>query len=742
MSISLIAASVLLFAAAPPQDSRPSAATLIEKARVLAEEQGHPQKGALLLLDKVICRHDLSKAQFDRVSRLIAIYLGGKPPKESPTQAAPNSQGELQKGIQSAVQAYLAFGKHPYQEVLWYGKDAYPFLLEQLKRRYFSPGIANKILPFLIHLDPAQTASFLRVVRTKGSEKFRTIIAKSLTPNFLRLEKNPGMEALWNELLKWMSLSPKALEILEAYGWFITPSQILTLLKNPPPGISTAQVFNSYLRSQGPRTLKSPGPLLGVVQELLMEKNREHLHDFSFGRLYPWLLAQPGGFRLALRAFAFPELRPKPWSWNTVKYFSFPKVEEGLPTFVSFLEESPSSALAWETLSLLLQRVWKSNGTPPQASLHPVLLRMLDLLAPYSLTQHGRRVSSDIVTGVLGWAEDADPTFLMKLWEKASYVKAKVRLLLKSPDPDPLLDIHEVAGGPELFLYKWKKAGTFVFSKSLDTAQRIQLFLSALKNGMGMQNTLTRQILSGESERLPVTCPPEIRTLFLEALFKDTQLLTEFLKKQGSYWLGNMPPEKTKMLLIKVWKDPNFDVTLLSSLFWGQLQREKNPIEFFEWALEKRPNLPPSFLAGVKLKSSYADRVLDWIETLPSSWVNGYEARNLVEALTPIPSSRAKSLLGRLLISHSQKLRQKAAQVLDAWKRVEEVRNAQKNRDLQNKLWGMVHSNLAIPARIVALEGLFDLGDKRAWLVLSQWLASGDKVLEAAATKLAERRRR
>ena len=109
----------------------------------------------------------------------------------------------------------------------------------------------------------------------------------------------------------------------------------------------------------------------------------------------------------------------------------------------------------------------------------------------------------------------------------------------------------------------------------------------------------------------------------------------------------------------------------------------------------------------------------------------------LIHRIRAFRSARSELFLGTLLVSDEGMVREAARQLMDDWSRIAEIEAQSASQDLREALRKKTDRTHAVIVRTLALEGLFDLGDKRAWLVLSYWLESEDAALRKAAEELA-----
>jgi hypothetical protein len=730
MMISFLTTCVFFFSGAIPQDNRPSPSTLIEKARILAEEKGDPKKALLLLLDKVICRNDLSKAQFDQVVKMIAIFNGWKPSQKGVHPSAQRSNPDLEEWIQKEIEAYLQ-GKGNPQNILWFGKEAFPPLLAILKSKYLKPGLAGKIVPLLFGLDPEQSASFLKKVRMKGLVRFREIIAQSLSPQYLFAKKNSSVPVLAKELLEWIPLTQGPDRTLKRFGQFFSPNQILSFLEHPSPSLSESKVLQVFISTRELHALPNPKAFLEGVRKTLRGEKKERFWRLRFRSLIPWVLAQQGGFEVALEAFSVPEKiwKQKSWKREWMESPFFPKEEEGIQGFYSFLSHHPNSFPAWASLVTCLKDVWKKPFEEISLPLQKTLLQLVGLLKKNANYHPWDQVSERVLSHLLSRIRLASPEYQFKVWTKALGVRLPIRFS---------------QGGPEILLFQERRDGRYLFPGRLTLDQRIKIFLQAFEQGQEVNRNLVESLFQGKKWRSSFFCSSKTKNGFFEGLLAKKALLKKTLRKHGSSWLALLPKKRAREVFSQLWEDPEIDVHSLREIFWEEFQKDPHPKEFFQWALKKNPHLPHSFLSSLSyagLKKRCAPVVLDWIESTDTSWIHESWASYFPKVLVPLYSPRAKRILGRFLGSRNEKARKNAAQVLDLWKRLENLKTSEEDSKLRNQLWAIVHGTQPIPARIVALEGLFDLRDKRAWLVLSQWVGSENEQLRRAATALSQRRK-
>ncbi len=282
-----------------------------------------------------------------------------------------------------------------------------------------------------------------------------------------------------------------------------------------------------------------------------------------------------------------------------------------------------------------------------------------------------------------------------------------------------------------------------VFPSQLDEAQRIQLVLFRLKQAKFRQDSGLYRLFSTKNRRGELFVPLKTKKRFLAALAGDKELVKIVLPRFGSSWFTFLASSQEERLFADLWKDPEIPTPFLADAFWKGMKKMKNPKAasfFFQWATRIRPWLTPDFLASYEatLRPEWAEILLNWVLKTDSKWVHQSWASRIPPFLLPFPTPQGKEILGRLLLSKVEKVRREARKVLDDWKRLEELNRGEKNKDLEAKLHGIVASGASIASKVVALRGLFDLGDKAAWLLLARWLDSDDPKLKAAGLALAQ----
>ncbi|HHI81352.1 MAG TPA: hypothetical protein ENK02_15415 [Planctomycetes bacterium] len=740
-----IAIVCLLLCSGFPQGNRPSPETLLEKARILAEERGEPKKAVNLLVNKVICRQDLSRSQFDRAARMIASYSGGKPPKEQETQLSPQVPRDLAAGIKKELHAYLS-GNGSYKAVIWYGKVAFPILQETLKEEYFRPYYAQKILQLLWDVEPEATIRFLEELRKKGSSSLLRILDRALRS--IRPRIQGALYQKWvRELFAWAEISPDPLALLSPSFPNMDGDLFLAFLEKRPKNLPLFKALALYLRDHRPVPMTHSDVFLQQIRDALENKGTALTKLVHPNALVPWLLKQEGGFKLALSLFTHPGLGRVAWAKKTIQSSNLPPAAEGIPLFLEVLEKKPRSIFAWEALANCLE-VWEGELPKATPSLQKSLLGLMDRFVK-SFSESPRKEipwgARKIPVRLILGTREADLQFQLRLWEKALLVWRMLEFDLTAPPQAGRFRNPKVVGGPELLLYRWERIDQEVLSKGLGLERRIQFvvrFLISKAMEKDTRTTRTFQSLFNEVPSMgPVYVPMDWRVPFFRALVRNPLLLEENVKRRGTSWFRWLPEEEAKKVFFRLLKNPKVSGYSFRGFFWSQIQKEKNPAAFMRRLLQERPQLDPNFFISEKVEKSYADLLLDWLESRGSSWMNQRGVVHLPALFVSYPSPKAKAFLGKLLLSKVEKARKNAAQVLEDWKRLDELRQEQKNQALRKKLWGIVKGKLPIPARIVALEGLFDLGDKAAWLTLSQWLSSEDRELRGAALEFSRRRK-
>ncbi len=736
----LIAAGCLLLSCAFPQGSRPSPETLIEKARVIAEEQGNPKKAVLLITEKIICRADLSKSQFDRAVRMLSIYLGGKPPKAQEKPFPPIAQIDLVSGIQKEISAYLA-GKGSFKSVTWYGKTAVPYLLETLKQNYFRPGYAEKIIRLLIAVDLKSASSFLRKLRKNGPSPFRDIVERALH------QASPGkpseaQKLFLKEILAWAETSPDPIGLLRPTFRYLDEESFMTFLEKHPKNLDVLKALSRFLRTRKPAPLARSEVFLNLVKEALKTKDPRFPQEMRAYRLVPWLLKQQGGFQVVLALFSHPKLELGSLENRTLRGSILPSASKGLPLFLEVLRMKPRSRVVWESLYSCLE-IWKKELNEPSPLLQKGLLQLLSQAVAYSESKNGQsvRLASRITVQLIASTQASPASFQVALWEKALQIHYNLEFRISTPGWEHNPQTRQLGFGPEVLLFQWKDRKKPLLSQTLDEEQRIQIVLKALGRSQFQFTRPFYEVISPNNFQGGYFVPQDLRVGFIRAMSKHRDLLEKVLKKQGAMWLVLLPKDEAKRLFFQLWKDPKIPYFSFASYLWERLRQEENPEQFLKRALQERPDLTPAFISYGQVEKSYANLLMDWIESHGPSWIHERWVARLPSLLVALPSQRSKAFLAKLLLSRVALARKNAAQVLDGWKRLEEIQQGQKDRDLQKQLWLLVNSAQPIPARIVALEGLFDLGDKAAWLTLSRWLGSDNKALRAAALEFSRRRK-
>jgi hypothetical protein len=204
-----------------------------------------------------------------------------------------------------------------------------------------------------------------------------------------------------------------------------------------------------------------------------------------------------------------------------------------------------------------------------------------------------------------------------------------------------------------------------------------------------------------------------------------------------------LPWPKARIILQELLEDSSVSGAELRGLLMSTIEREENPLEFLHWVREQRKSLTPDAFLWVIPRASqeYCDMLIDWIQEDPSAVdPNKGGVPTMVqfsEVLRKFPSQESERFLRTLLLSRNTSVQDAAREVLDDWKRIDEGRARSNNAEIAAALWKKADKTPAVLVRTLALKGLFDLGDKKAWLVLSGWLESKEAALREAAEELA-----
>ncbi|GEM_PF-2601977 len=305
-------------------------------------------------------------------------------------------------------------------------------------------------------------------------------------------------------------------------------------------------------------------------------------------------------------------------------------------------------------------------------------------------------------------------------------------------------------GVESIFLYS-KATGKPLLEFEFTMDQKKTLFQAALREG---EASRMAYLFSGPSnfERRGLFLPSSEREALGPLLLRDAKALLKIIhgRLERVYYVTFLPWEtipfaEAKERILKL-------ITALQESPWDPFGHAREMLFLpllritpdLKKLISELPALPvqvePSWLfnstGGVRWNEESFYSALSWLEKADPSWPDHLD---LTSYFARFPSPRGKPYLARMLLSKNGKIRAGARQVLDDWARLEGVKKEAEARTLKAKLLERVGPDKPLPVRIAALQGLFDLGEKRAWLLLTDWLESKDPKLRAAAEKLSNR---
>ena len=740
------------------QDKRPSAATLLEQARILAEEKAEPKAALEVLLNKIICRSDLSKAQFDKAARMISIYSGGKPPAASAREAQnPLPRQDLARLIEKEIDDYLGGKRKARDNILWYGKPALPVLIARLRRTWFKAGVAELLVPLIFSdIDPRGTASFLRDLRERGPKGLRTVVALNWTARSLRdLETvDKSWEPLLEELMLWVRSTEEWENVLWTFSNYLKPDDLVQLLLEKKAKWDPILVAELLTSRKDIVRLKNPKPLFRIV---LREADKAYAGKPAYGLgryIFLWLLRQNGGFEVFVRVLGVRDWSMhKDYKTDIKTLHSFPDAEHGLVALFSQMMTWGNKLTPYMFLDYCLRNVWKDPIDRPSPELRKHLLEAMGIL-----NRRQREIEVRSTKGLkfkymwgalkgllLLRVAGAPQEFQESLWKAA----IGDRIVPRFPDLG-------LKGGsrPRYEPGQWG-VGALLLSRVaskkplLPTTMSDEAKLRLYLHNLAMGNVRNARDLFLKLET--VFLPEATREKLLQALLSTKDLFKNHKKLRGkNVWAliprawAMLPQAKARSVLQEILEDASIPGPDLTPLLELAIAREEDPVAFLTWVRAKRKGLAPDaflWIESPKRSMEYFDLLTAWILEDPSAVDMNPGGVDIMVVFSGLlrayPSKKGETFLGTLLLSNNKSVREAARQVLDDWKRIAVSRAQSESEGIRAQLWKKTANEHGISVRTLALKGLFALSDKRAWLLLSDWLESKDADLKQAAEAMA-----